>query len=210
MTTPGRFNTFESTAADAITGRIFTKLAGAAFALDIVALNDAGTAVLTTFAGEVKVELLNASNNAGTLDANNCRPDWTAIPGTLVANPVSSSATMAARRCFTDNDACPRCVWAYLSGYRNADRVGCSTDNFTIRPTAFTGVTSNMTNTGTSGTPKVGQVWTLLPWRRDRSDALRRYAPDRHDGAAGASTATHAGALTGVLSPLRSTARQAA
>lgn len=156
VTNPGRFNAFESsTAAGAISGQIYTKLAGTAFSLDIVALNLAKTAVLTTFTGAVKVELLNASNNAGALDANNCNANWTTIQ-TLATNPTFVAADSGRKTvAFTENNAWPEVrVRVTYPATGIATAIGCSTDNFTIRPTAFTSVTSSMTNTGTGGTPK--------------------------------------------------------
>ncbi|MBS0307637.1 MAG: hypothetical protein JSS58_01585, partial [Proteobacteria bacterium] len=155
---PGRFNTFESSTApaSAITGSIYTKLAGTVFSLDIVALNTAKTAVLTGFTGAVKVELLNASNNAGAVDANNCNANWTTIQ-TLAVNPIFVAADNGRKTVsFTENNAWREVrVRVSYPATGAATAIGCSTDNFTIRPTGFTSVTSNMTNTGTSGTPKL-------------------------------------------------------
>jgi len=153
---PGGFNAYEtSTAAGAITGVIKTKIAGASFNLDVIALNTAKTAIETKFTGTVKVELLNASNNSAALDANGCRSSWTTIQ-TLGTNPVFAAAnngriTVA----FTENNA-----WANVrvritypaSG--TATAIGCSTDNFAIRPNAFANVNVTDSDWMTSGTTR--------------------------------------------------------
>ncbi len=202
-TAPGGFNGFESTTpANAISGRIFTKLAGVPFTLDIVALNDASSAVLTTFAGEVKVELLNASNNAGALDANKCRPDWTAIPG-MVANPVFGASDNGRKSVsFTVNDALREVrVRVSYPATGTPTSVGCSTDNFTIRPAAFSEVTSNMSNAGASGTPKAragADSFTLEAHtgltHYDGTPKIAAVAVQAH------ATAARTGALAGVFS----------
>ena len=59
---PGGFNAFETgTAAGSVSGVIHTKVAASAFNLAVVALKSGGTAVETAFAGDVKLELVDAS-----------------------------------------------------------------------------------------------------------------------------------------------------
>ncbi len=79
--TVGGFNAFETTTASGATsGVIKTKVAGSAFSLSLVALNAGRTAVETSFTGSVTVELLDASNNSGALNATTgCRSSWTTI-----------------------------------------------------------------------------------------------------------------------------------
>ena len=93
--TVGPFNAFESsTSAGAVSGVIQTKVAGQSFALDLVAVNAARTAVQTAFTGAVTVELVDASNNSGLFDATtNCRSSWTTIQ------------TLAGTRTFAASDA---------------------------------------------------------------------------------------------------------
>lgn len=174
---PGRFNTFEtSTAAGAIIGNIFTKIAGTAFNLDVVALNLAKTAVLTTFAGAVKVELLDASNNAGVLDVNNCRSTWTTVIQTLAPNPTFVVADNGRKSVsFTESNAWKevRIRVSYPTGAATA--IGCSTDTFAIRPNSLSlsvtdadwqtaGITRILNNVVAATTPpvhKAGQPFTL-------------------------------------------------
>lgn len=174
---PGGFNAYESsTASGAVTGVIKTKIAGVPFNLDVVALNTAKTAIHTSFVGPVKVELLNASNNSGALDANGCRSSWTAIQ-TLSAPPTFVAADLGRKTVsFLEANAWPnvRVRMTYPSS-GSARAIGCSTDNFAIRPAAFTspvvtdsnwqasGTTRTLNNTASSGgvVHKAGQPFTV-------------------------------------------------
>ncbi len=120
-----------------------------------MALNSANTAVLTSFTGAVKVELLNASVNSGGLDANNCNPNWTVIQK-LTTDPIFTVADNGRKTVsFQENNAWREVrVRVSYPATGAATAIGCSTDNFVIRPTGFTSVTSSMNNTGTSGAPK--------------------------------------------------------
>ncbi len=151
---PGGFNAFESaTAAGAIAGVIHTKVAGAAFTLDVVALNAARTAVLTTFAGSVKVELLDASNNSGAFDAGGCRSTWSVVPGN-VAVTANFVAADAGRKSVSLAEAE---AWRDLrvrmstpaSGV--AATVACSGDDFANRPAAFASFAATDANSAAAG-----------------------------------------------------------
>lgn len=139
VVTPGGFNAYDTaTAAGAITGFIKTKVAGAAFNLDLIALNAAKTAIEPGFTGAVKVELLDASNNTGTLDANGCRSSWTVIQ-TLSPNPVFAAGDNGRKTvAFQENNAW-RDVRVRISypATGTPTAVGCSTDNFAIRPASL-------------------------------------------------------------------------
>jgi hypothetical protein len=158
----GSFNVVEN-GGNATTGKIFTKLAGTAFALDLIALNNARTAIDTTFKGAVIVDLLDTSDNTGALNATTgCRPvgagagNWHVIQ-TLTPNPQFLVADLGRKQnvSFTEANAWPDARVRIT--YPTSGTVlltGCSNDNFSIRPLNFTSVTSNMTNTTTSSTPK--------------------------------------------------------
>ena len=172
----GSFNAYEtSTAAGAITGVIRTKVAGTAFNLDLIALNAAKTAILTTFTGTVKVELLNSSSG-GTLDANGCNAGWPVIQ-TLATSPVFVAGNNGRKTVsFQENNAW-RNVRVRISfpATGTATGIGCSSNSFAIRPNAFAsvsvsdqdwqtaGITRTLTNTGASGgnVHKAGQPFTL-------------------------------------------------
>jgi hypothetical protein len=154
---PGGFNAFEtSTASGAITGVIKTKVAGSAFSLAVVALNAARTAVLTTFTGTVTVELLDASNNTGALNATTgCRSSWSNI-GTVSPSPTFIAAdsgrdTVAFSAANAWREVRVRVT--YTSGGTTV--IGCSTDNFAIRPNAFANVQATDGSDTTTGVTRV-------------------------------------------------------
>jgi hypothetical protein len=125
---PGGFNAFETaTAPGSITGVVRTKVAAQAFDLAVVALNAAKTGVETGFTGDVKIELLDASNNSGAMDANGCRPTWTPLP--VFVPPTLAFAAADAWR-----DVRVRMTYPAVGA---PQAVGCSTDNFAIRPAAL-------------------------------------------------------------------------
>lgn len=155
-TAPGGFNAFETaTAAGSITGVLKTKVAGSAFQAAVVALNTAKTGVFTTFTGDVKVELINSSNNTGALDATTgCRASWTAV---LQTTTLNFAAVDAGRDnvTLTENNAWPdvRLRISYpATGTPTV--VGCSTDNFAIRPSSFNGFSASDTDWATGGTAR--------------------------------------------------------
>jgi len=153
-TAPGGFNAFDTTTASgAITGNIHTKVAGSAFNVAAVALNTAKTAVATTFTGDVKVELLDASDNSGAVNAStNCRSSWT-------TSLASTTTTFAAADSGRDTVA-----FTVANSYRDvrvrmsypatgtATVVACSTDDFAIRPASFTSFTVTDGDWATAGT----------------------------------------------------------
>jgi len=136
---PGGFNAFEtSTPAGSVTGVIRTKVAGTAFTLAVVVLDSAKTAIDTNFTGDVKVELLDTSDNSGALDAaTGCRSSWTSVLATTTLNYVAADAGRD-NVTFTENNAWrdARLRMSYPDT-GTATVIGCSTDNFAIRPSAF-------------------------------------------------------------------------
>jgi hypothetical protein len=153
---PGGFNAYEaSTAAGAISGVIKTKIAGASFNLDLIALNTAKTAIETRFTGAVKVELLNASNNSAAVDANGCRSSWTTIQ-TLGINPVFAAANNGRlTTAFSENNSWPEVrVRITYPATGTATAIGCSTDNFAIRPNSFANINVTDSDWVTSGTTR--------------------------------------------------------
>ena len=142
------------TAGDAVNGKIFTKLAGTTFTIDLVAMNSARTAADTTFKGIVKVELLDSSSSS-TVDINGCNAGWPIIQ-TLAVNPQFLSADMGRKQnvSFTENKAWPNArVRVSFPATGAATLIGCSKDNFSIRPSAFTVTSTNATQTDNTGLP---------------------------------------------------------
>lgn len=150
--TVSNFNAFEtSTAASATSGRIFTKLAGTPFNLDVVVV--AGGSQSTGFSGNVKVELLANTGTSGSgYGSDNCPTSNSvaqAIASTAIAggrSMVNFAAVVGAYR-----DVRVRISYPTIS----PTIIICSTDSFAIRPQVFTITSTNATNSATSGTPVI-------------------------------------------------------
>ncbi len=153
---PGGFNAMEpGIAAFPVAGAIIkTKIAGTSFNLDLVALNTAKTAILTSFTGTVKVELLNSSAG-GVLDANGCNAGWPTIQ-TLGTNPNFTTGDNGRKAvAFTENNTWPNVrVRITFPATGTATAIGCSTDNFAIRPSTFSNVTVMDNDWSTAGTTR--------------------------------------------------------
>ena len=132
--------------------RITTKIAGSAFNLDIVALKTDGTRN-TNYRNDVLVELLDASNNSGALDAYNCRGSWAIIatlsPNPAFTNPDNGLITVGP---FPVPEAY-RDVRVRVTNSGGTTKKGCSTDNFAIRPATFTLIAQD-TDAQTAGTTR--------------------------------------------------------
>lgn len=146
---PSGFNAFEtSTAAASVSGVIKTKIAASAFGLDVVALNAGATAVETAFAGDVKLELIDASAGAScgayALIRNLGALTFTAADlgrKTLAGISEPSAWPNARVRISYPATGVPTIV-------------GCSTDNFAIRPASLGSVTGSDDNSATTGTDR--------------------------------------------------------
>jgi len=152
---PSSFNAFESsTAAGAVSGKIFTKLAGTAFSLDLVAVLSGVQQV--AFTNTVNVSLINVAGAA--LGANNCPAAPSVIQGPFVANIVAGRSTVA----FAAVGAAYRDVRVMIN-YAPASLTACSADDFSIRPTGFTLTTTTATNSTSAGAPTIKAGTVSLP-----------------------------------------------
>ncbi|WP_066707877.1 DUF6701 domain-containing protein [Curvibacter delicatus] len=208
----GAFNACDTAAAPNATctssttvtnSHITTKVAGTSFSLDLVALNAGGNRS-TSYNNTVQVQLLDASNNSSALDANNCRSSWTVI-ATLSPNPSFSPANngLITVGPFVVAEAY-RNVRVRVSNVGGSTAIGCSTDNFAIRPSDFlvvptdadmatAGTTRSLTNVGATGgvLHKAGQVFTVTLTARN---------------SVGATTANYSGTVVPVVAACSGTA----
>lgn len=118
---------------------IFTKLAGVAFNLDVLALSSP-TTINSSYAGTVAVDLVDASTAACPTGA-----------GLTAAGNISFVSGNGGRQAVSFNypDAARNVKVRMKVG---ASAPACSSDNFAIRPQQFT-VTSAMNNPALTGTP---------------------------------------------------------
>jgi len=121
--------------------RLYTKLAGVPFAVDVLALSSS-TTVNTAYTGTVAVDLVDASSSS-------C--------------PAGAGLTAPTSVTFASSDAGRRNVTlSYSNAARNvrvrvqagSGAPACSTDNFAIRPQQFTVTAPVLNNTGLTGTPR--------------------------------------------------------
>lgn len=148
-------------------GRLYTRLAGTAFDTDVLALDSAGIPD-SGFTGKAVVSLI-ARATTGSVDAQNCfAPDYTQVLDNAVSGFSAGRLTLSGKtvpkayrdvriKVVCDATNCPP------SGI-----TACSTDNFAIRPSAFT-VSSTAASadvTGSSGTAtptiKAGAAFDLI------------------------------------------------
>ncbi|HRK56258.1 MAG TPA: DUF642 domain-containing protein, partial [Burkholderiaceae bacterium] len=158
LNTTGQFNAFETdTAAGATTGVIKTKIVGQAFDLDIAALRFDKTGYSNYPMSGIKIELLNAADNsAGLDDITNCRASWTPITTVTTGFELTGPDNGRKTQSFTVTSAY-RNVRIKISypGSGTATVVGCSNDNFAVRPAAFNGFTASDDDDSTAGTTRV-------------------------------------------------------
>lgn len=208
------FNCIES-GANALTGRLYTKLVGQPFVIDVAALRDAdsdGTAdaVETDFAKDadrtVTVELIDTSTPSTP-------PDCAAYP---IVSPAVNQSLLFSAADTGQKQAAPFTVnKAYRSlGCRVTDSttampvVGCSTDQFSVRPLTMM-LTVPVLNNGSSGgmpTAVAGGNFTLGADSDDGYDGIPLIDSSKLDPH---TDAVAVGTLTGgfsAASPLNGTA----
>lgn len=161
-TAPSGFNVFDVAASNYIK----TKLAGAAFSLDVAAIG-AGT-----FSGNVKLELLANTGTPGSgYGADNCPTSATVIQtlaSTAIAGGRSTASFAAVPEAYRDVRV--RVTYTGVT----PSIIACSTDSFAIRPASFTlvgkdtdpqtaGTARTLDNTAASGgtVHKAGQPFTF-------------------------------------------------
>ena len=152
----GGFNAYESsTAAGAITGVIKTKIAGASVSLDIIALNGAKNAIYTTFTGTVGVDVLGNNTLGVSLDSNGCPTSYTLVQ-TLSPNPTFASGDNGRKTISFTVPNSYRDVRLRIynpTPLGSATAIGCSNDNFAIRPNTLGNFAVTDTDWQTTGTP---------------------------------------------------------
>lgn len=152
--TPSGFNVYDTgtTPTTTLIGNIGTKIAGQAFSLDIAAINPAGTAMMTTgFAGSIKVELLNAADSSGTV-TNGCNSTWT----NLQTLPTQTFTAADAGRHRVSNITVSNAhrdvrVKVTYPATGTPTKVGCSTDNFAVRPSHLGAISAKDADWQTAG-----------------------------------------------------------
>lgn len=141
---PSSFNAFDSSESAATTsgGYLRTRVAGSSFAFDVVALTS-GPAVMTTFVGNVKLELVNGSSGVCA-----AMPVIQTLPVATFAAPNNGRLTISG---VVENNAWQnvRVRMSYPAAAPSV--ISCSANNFAIRPASFSVVASD-TDANSAGT----------------------------------------------------------
>ena len=150
------FNAFEtSTASGAITGKLYTKLAGTAFSVDVVAITASNT-VSSGFSGNVKLELLANTTPGSSYNGSNCPTSSTTLQ-TISSAAISSGRSSVSGFSVANAYRDVRVRISYPT--TSPTIIICAADSFAIRPQSLsiTSSNANADNTGvsTSATPKI-------------------------------------------------------
>lgn len=196
--------------ANAVSGRIGTKIAGTAFNLDIHALNAARTGQDVNAVGDVLIDLLANTGIGVALDANNCPLTATTLPvGTVTLTAGKATAAIGA---IANSWRDVRVRMRYpASGASTV--TACSTDNFAVKPAALSAIASHadwqtagsaitLANTAASGgaVHKAGLPFSVRVSGYNAANAIT----GNYDGTPGASVACllpASGCVTGQFSP---------
>ncbi|MDP1607251.1 MAG: hypothetical protein Q8L93_11555, partial [Rhodocyclaceae bacterium] len=200
---PANFNCVE-VGANHSSGRLFTKLAGTAFAFDVVALKTDGT-VETQFASDadkpVTVELVEGSGATACASRAAVNP---AVSQTLTFLKTGQPTDLGRKAAsMTVGKAYPNLRCRVTDANQTPSVVACSADNFVVRPTGLTitsSASADLTGLNPSAPPpvvKAGANFTLTA----ASGAMGYgYAPKLDASKVAAhSGAAQVGALAGVF-----------
>lgn len=149
---PGRFDAFDATTvAGSRSGRLVSKVAGAAAGVAVIALDNSGTALHPGFTGDVALTWLDARDDSGAVSGS-CRASWVPLgaAGTArfegnnrvelnVVPPASGTRVMRLRM-------------SYSAGGSNV--VACSGDAFAALPARLAWLGASDADAATAGTAR--------------------------------------------------------
>ncbi|MGV8992251.1 MAG: DUF6701 domain-containing protein [Thiobacillus sp.] len=150
---PSGFNAFETaTAGGSVSGVIKTQVSASNFDLAIVALKTGGTAIETTFVGDVKLEIVNASAG-GSCGA------YALIQGLGTLTFATADAGRKNKTGINEPNAWPNARIRMTYPSTGAPTiVGCSTDPFAIRPDYFVATATDATSTTAGATRTLANI----------------------------------------------------
>ncbi len=142
-----------------LTGRIYTKLAGTPFKLNVAAINSSNqiqTGYVVSGTKSVDVKLVDNSDGVCVLNSTQanycsaaCRTKGAVTGGSQTLSFVSSNAGQKQSADFTIPGAWSNLVAIVSDGSTTA----CSTDAFSVRPLSFNTLSSTANNAALTGTP---------------------------------------------------------
>ncbi len=136
------------TSAPSARNPLYTKVAGTGFKFDVVALQSNGTASTSyTAASNVTVELFD--------DSTSPQPACSAYTSPIASQAITFASTDLGRKTVTSNFTVSNAYRKLRCRVRDNNLIpvvyGCSSDDFSVRPTSFT-VTSSNANADNAGT----------------------------------------------------------
>ena len=142
--TPAGFDAFESdTAANATTGPLRTRVAGAPASVDVIALAANGGGLHPGFTGTVSLSWLDARNDTGTASGS-CRASWVNLGS---AGSVGFAGTSRVSTTLTPPATSTRVMRLMLSYTSGSDSVtACSGDTFAVIPASMSLDASDLTS----------------------------------------------------------------
>jgi MSHA biogenesis protein MshQ len=215
------FNAIDSAYPEPVTvitaqqGHIYTKLAGVAFPLDVIAFANSGTGttINTAYVNPVTVQLIddstpsnsaNSSTASCNANATNCNACTDPVIASQVVNFTASQQGQAVTANFTVPNAYSRMLALICQGSTctGSTTIACSADAFTIRPTSLSVSSTTTNNTGyTGGTVGSGMYLAgTTPFGLNVSTATAHYTGIPQMNAA-AMQADNTGWVLGTFSP---------
>jgi MSHA biogenesis protein MshQ len=171
---PTAFNAFETTTpAGSLTGVIRTKRSGVNSSLDILAIRNGAQYI--DIEGDVSVELIGNNTLGVSLDANDCPVSFTVLqtvsPFTVAGGRATINLSAVAN---SWRDVRVRVRWPTSS----PTVTRCSSDNFALRPNAFTNfsVTDNDWQTAGTGRTLNGLTFAAVTHKAGRPFTVRATA----------------------------------
>jgi len=145
-------------------GHIYTKLAGVAFPLDVIAFANSGTGttINTAYVNPVTVQLIddstpsnsaNSSTASCNANATNCNSCTDPVIASQVVNFTAAQQGQAVTANFTVPNAYSRMLARICQGSTctGSTTIACSADAFTVRPTSLSVSSTTTNNTGSTG-----------------------------------------------------------
>lgn len=192
-----------------LTGRIYTKLAGTSFKLNVAAINNSQIQTGYVLSGTKAVTVKLVDNSDGVCVLNSSQANY--CSATCQAKSAVTGGSQTLSFATSDNGQKQSASFTIANAYSNlvalvsdASTTACSTDAFAVRPSAFTSVSSTATNVALTGSPsfKAGTDVFSMTVATTTSGYAGAAAVPTINGAGVAATGTAAAGWTvGAISP---------
>lgn len=141
-----------------LTGRVYTKLAGTSFKLNVAAINNSQIQTGYVLSGTKAVTVKLVDNSDGVCVLNSSQANY--CSATCQAKSAVTGGSQTLSFATSDSGQKQSASFTIANAYSNlvalisdASTTACSTDAFAVRPSAFTSISSTATNAALTGTP---------------------------------------------------------